>query len=115
MLSTRRPASANNGKRLFEQFVENRLEHLATLRFDFLLAVGVREISIRAPRISSRLVGNRAETLLNSGAKFGSLGAESSSESFCISGSSALIAATRGWRRLTSRSFFVPKTYLIKC
>src|SRR5580658_1124038 len=33
-----------------------------------------------------------------------------SSESFCISASSELIAATRGWRRLTSRSFLVPKT-----
>src|SRR5277367_2420606 len=33
-----------------------------------------------------------------------------SSESFCISGSRALIAATRGCNRLTSRSFFVPKT-----
>ena len=33
-----------------------------------------------------------------------------SSESFCISASSALMAVTRGSRRLTSRSFFVPKT-----
>ncbi len=33
-----------------------------------------------------------------------------SSESFCISGSSALMAATRGCKRLISRSFLVPKT-----
>src|SRR5271168_802618 len=38
------------------------------------------------------------------------LARSSSSESFCISGSRALIAATRGSRRLTSRSFLVPKT-----
>ena len=36
---------ADHGKRLFEQFVENYLERLAALRFDFLLAVGIWEIS----------------------------------------------------------------------
>ncbi len=67
---------ADDGKRLFEQLVENGLERFAALRFDFLLAVGIGEISIRALGIRRRLVGNRAETLLNTGAKFGSLGAE---------------------------------------
>jgi hypothetical protein len=67
---------ADNGKRLFEQFVENFLEHFATLSFDFLLAVGIWEISIRALRISSRRVANRAETLLNSSAELGSFAAE---------------------------------------
>ncbi len=62
---------ADHGKGLLKQFVENCFEHLTALRFDFRLAIEVRGISIRVRR-----VGDRAETLLNTGAKLRRLGAE---------------------------------------
>ena len=57
---------ADNGKRFVKQLVENALEQLAALRFDFLLPVG----------ICLRLVDDRAETLLNTGAKLRRLAPE---------------------------------------
>ncbi len=57
---------ADHGKRLLQQFVENRLQHGAALRFDFLLPVGIGVGFIR----------NRAQPLLNTGAKLRRPGAK---------------------------------------
>src|SRR5208283_1176857 len=67
---------ADHRKCFLKQSVENGLEHLAALCFDFLLAIAIAEIDIRGIGIRLRLIEDRAETLLDTGTKLRCLAAK---------------------------------------
>jgi hypothetical protein len=68
---------ADYGKGFLKQFIENLFKDRAAIGFDLLLAVGVLERNVRTIGIIPlRLVWNRAETLLDTGAKLRCFGAE---------------------------------------